>query len=311
MGAITLPLCRWASRGPEKAQDVLLSDGVTIFIYRLSFSYMGESQGLDWIRYLKRNTGHYPIALKGSWVLFGRTLQARSLVRWNTTYWIRQGLNLQISKQKKILSLGEEKGSLNGLTETLCIFTFFFFSLQDNRILSRSWFTLSVDLSTWDGFDRPEAKSFVSHWPGLLYHLIRVPPLPWTAEHPCGHIYCSNENLTSKQSPGNSIVFHAESLHLKNNPLCLTNEKEGVTTHFSGWVRIPRAVILFLSGKCFGFLMLFCRLVPSQPLLQGPHINTCTPSCMHSVAFSTLPCWGLGMAASFFQHLQNKNEVGQ
>lgn len=126
MGAITLPLCRWASRGPEKAQDVLLSDGVTIFIYRLSFSYMGASRVLYWIRYLKRSTGHYPIALKGSWVLFGRTLQARSLVRWNTPYWIRQGLNLQISKQKKILSLGEEKGSLNGLTETLCIFTLFF-----------------------------------------------------------------------------------------------------------------------------------------------------------------------------------------
>lgn len=195
--------------------------------------------------------------------------------------------------------------------QKLFVFSHFFFSLQDNRILSRSWFTLSVGLSTWDGFERPEAKSFVPHWPGLLYHLIRVPPLPCTAEHPHGHIYWSNENLTSKQSPGNSIVFHAESFHLKNNPLCWTNEKEGVTTRFSGWVRIPRAVILFLSGKRFGFLMLFCRLVPSQPLLQGPHINTCTPSCTHSVAFSTLPCWGLGMAASFFQHLQNKNEVGQ
>lgn len=311
MGAITLPLCRWASRGPEKAQDVLLSDGVTIFIYRLSFSYMGASRVLYWIRYLKRSTGHYPIALKGSWVLFGRTLQARSLVRWNTTYWIRQGLNLQISKQKKILSLGEEKGSLNGLTETLCIFTLFFSLCRiieffpGHGLLSLLTFLPGMVLRG------PKAKSFVSHWPGLLYHLTRVPPLPWTAEHPCGHIYCSNENLTSKQSPGSSIVFHAESLHLKNNPLCLTNEKEGVTTHFSGWVRIPRAVILFLSGKCFGFLMLFCRLVPSQPLLQGPHINTCTPSCMHSVAFSTLPCWGLGMAASFFQHLQNKNEVGQ
>lgn len=76
---------------------------------------------------------------------------------------------MQISNQKKILSLGEEKGSLNELTETISIFTFFFFSLQDNRILSRSWFILSVGLSTWDGFEGPEAKSFVSHWPGLLY----------------------------------------------------------------------------------------------------------------------------------------------
>lgn len=150
--------------------------------------------------------------------------------------------------------------------QKLFVFSHFFFSLQDNRILSRSWFTLSVGLSTWDGFERPEAKSFVPHWPGLLYHLIRVPPLPCTAEHPQGHIYWSNENLTSKQSPGNSIVFHAESFHLKNNLLCLTNEKEGVTTRFSGWVRIPRAVILFLSGKCFRFLNVVLQTGPFPAL---------------------------------------------
>lgn len=81
--------------------------------------------------------------------------------------------------------------------------------------------------------------------------------------------------------------------------------------HFSGWVRIPRAVILFLSGKCFGFLMLFCRLAPARPSLRGPHVCTHTHSPMHSAALSALPCWGLGMAAPPFQHLQNKNEVGQ
>lgn len=225
MGPIALTLCKWASRGLEKARDILLSDGVAIFIYRLSCSYMGASQGLYWIRYLKRN----PIALKGNWVLFGTTLQARSLVRWNTPYWIRQGLNLQISNQKKILSFGGRKRIVEWTYRNYLYFhILFFFSLQDNWILYRSWFILLVGLSTWYGFEGPEAKSFVPHWPGLLYHLIRVPPLPCTAEHPRGHIYWSNENLTSKQSPRNSIVFHAESSHLKNNPLCLTNERRGL-----------------------------------------------------------------------------------
>lgn len=158
MGAITLPVCRWASRGPEKAQDVLLSDGVTIFIYRLSFSYMGESQGLDWIRYLKRSTGHYPIALKGSWVLFGRTLQARSLVRWNTPYWMNQaGLKFADFQAEEDPFIGGRKGIVEWTYRNSLHFHIVFFSLQDNRILSRSWSTLSVDLSTWDGFERPES----------------------------------------------------------------------------------------------------------------------------------------------------------
>lgn len=47
---------------------------------------------------------------------------------------------------------------------------------------------------------------------------------------------------------------------------------------FSSWVRIPWAVILFLSGKCFGFLMSFGRLAAARPSLHRPHIHTCAHS---------------------------------
>lgn len=72
---------------------------------------------------------------------------------------------------------------------------------------------------------------------------------------------------------------------------------------FSSWVRIPWAVILFLSGKCFCFLMLFGRLAAARPSLHRPHIHTYAHS-------SHPPLLGAGVAASTFQHLQNKNEVG-
>lgn len=171
----------------------------------------------------------------------------------------------------------------------------FFSSLQDNRILSRSWFILSVDLSTWDVFEGPEAKSFVPHWPGLLYLWLGYHHYPAQLS-----IHMDTFIGAMRISPLNKArgirLFSMLKVFIwkkkKNNPLCLTNEKEGVTTHFSGWVRIPRAVILFLSGKCFGFLMLFCRLVPSQPLLQDHTYTHAHPHACTVLHFPPFPVEG-------------------
>ena len=78
-------------------------------------------------------------------------------------------------------------------------------------------------------FERPEAEAWVPHWPRLPLRWIRAPALPLGAVRPHRRVYSSTENLASRKALGIRLfVFHTESFHLKNNPLCLTNEKEGL-----------------------------------------------------------------------------------
>lgn len=103
--------------------------------------------------------------------------------------------------RRRSLPWGKKGDHLMDL-QKIFVFSHLFFSLQNSRTLSRSWFILSVGLSTWYCFGTPETKPPVPHWPGLLYHLIRVPPLPCTAEHPHRQVYRNPENLTSNKALG-------------------------------------------------------------------------------------------------------------
>lgn len=62
--------------------------------------------------------------------------------------------------------------------QKIFVFSVFFSPSQNSWTLPGLWFSPSVGLSTWDCFERPEAKSLYPRWPGLPYCLMSVPHCP-------------------------------------------------------------------------------------------------------------------------------------